>query len=224
MIARRMIAALMLAGGYLPNSALAATIRGHIDVHPVRLLDRRPSVYDFARPVKPATVAPERRPAVVYLETAPQKAFGGREPGKVALDQQHETFIPHVLPIIVGTTVEFLNSDVTFHNVFSFSKPKRFDLGRYPNGHSRLVRFDTPGIVRVFCEIHSHMSAYILVFSHPFFAVTDEAGRYEIAGVPPGSYVVTVWNEATPSESRPVRLSADDDVAELDFVLEDQRP
>src|SRR5207302_4391177 len=114
-------------------------------------------------------------------------AFEQSEPGRAVMDQRNETFVPHLLAIMTGTTVDFPNSDHLYHNVFSLSKTKRFDLGRYAAGHSRPVRFDQPGIVRVFCDIHSHMNAFILVFSHPFFAVTDPEGRYRIDNVPPGT-------------------------------------
>ena len=98
--------------------------------------------------------------------------------------------MPHVLAIIAGTSVDFPNSDRTYHNVFSLSKTKQFDLGRYAAGRSKSVRFDRPGIVRVFCDIHSHMSAFILVFAHRFFAVDRRRGRYRLDGVPPGTYTV----------------------------------
>ena len=94
------------------------------------------------------------------------------------MDQRNETFVPHLLAITVGTTVDFPNNDRTYHNVFSLSKRQRFDLGRYGAGHSKSVRFDHPGVVRVFCDIHSHMNAFILVFNHRFFNITDPDGRY----------------------------------------------
>ena len=134
------------------------------------------------------------------------------------LDQRNETFVPHVLPIVAGTTVEFPNSDQTYHNVFSLSKTKTFDLGRYAVGRSKSVRFDRPGIVRVFCDIHSHMNAFILVFSHPFFGMTDGDGRYRIDNVPPGTYGVIAWNEGVSSEVKPITVP-DGAVAELDFTL-----
>ena len=93
------------------------------------------------------------------------------------MDQRNETFVPHVLAIVAGTTVDFPNSDQTYHNVFSLSKTRSFDLGRYAVGRSKSVRFDRPGIVRVFCDIHSHMSAFILVFSHRYLSVVDDEGR-----------------------------------------------
>ncbi len=137
----------------------------------------------------------ERRRSVVYLETAPRAAFEVSEDRRARLHQKNERFMPHVLAIVAGTWVDFPNDDRTYHNVFSLSKTKEFNLGRYAAGHSKAVRFERPGIVRVFCDIHSHMSAFILVFAHRFFAVTDEDGRYRLDGVPPGSYTLVVWNE-----------------------------
>ena len=93
-----------------------------------------------------------------------------------------------------------------------------FNLGRYAAGHSRPVTFDRPGIVRVFCEIHSHMNAFILVFSHPFFAVSDTEGRYQIDNVPPGRYNLIAWNEGVASDPKPVDVP-DGGATELDFTI-----
>ena len=134
------------------------------------------------------------------------------------MDQRNETFVPHVLAITAGTVVDFPNSDRFYHNVFSLSKAARFDLGRYAKGKSKSVRFDQPGIVRVFCEIHSHMNAFILVFAHPFFAITDTDSRYRINNVPPGTYNVIAWNEGVASDPRPVTVAAGA-IAELDFTV-----
>ena len=149
---------------------------------------------------------PVDRRSVVYLDPAPRPAFDTREEPQARMDQRNETFVPHVLAIVAGTTVDFPNSDHTYHNVFSLSKTKSFDLGRYAVGRSKTVRFDRPGIVRVFCDIHSHMSAFILVFAHRYFAVTDEEGRYRIDSVPPGTYTVMTWNESTPLDSQRVAI------------------
>ena len=89
------------------------------------------------------------------------------------MDQRNETFVPHVLAISRARLSIFPNVDRFYHNVFSLSKAARFDLGRYAVGKSKSIRFEHPGIVRVFCDIHSHMNAFILVFGHPFFALTD---------------------------------------------------
>jgi plastocyanin len=146
------------------------------------------------------------RRSVVYLDPAPRAAFDAREEPQARMDQRNETFVPHVLAIMAGTTVDFPNSDHTYHNVFSLSKTKSFDLGRYAVGRSKAIRFERPGIVRVFCDIHSHMSAFILVFAHRYFAVTDEDGRYRIDTVPPGTYNVMTWNESTPLDSQRVAV------------------
>jgi len=102
--------------------------------------------------------------------------------------------------------------------VFSLSKVRPFDLSRYAAGRSKQIKFDRPGIVRVFCEIHSHMSAFILVFNHPFFAVTDPDGRYRIDNVPPGTYSVVAWNEGVTSEAK-AAMVPDGGVSELDFTV-----
>ena len=155
--------------------------------------ERRPTVAELGAPAE--RDRSDRRQAVVYLEAAPRGAFEHSEPGRAVMDQHNETFVPHVLAVTTGTIVAFPNSDRIYHNVFSLSKIARFDLGRYAVGRSKSIRFDRPGIVRVFCDIHSHMNAFILVFSHPFFAITDVEGRYRIDNVPPGTYNVIAWNE-----------------------------
>jgi plastocyanin len=163
--------------------------------------------------------ATDRRRSVVYLETAPRPAFDQRDEPRAKLDQRNEAFVPHVLAIVAGTTVDFPNNDQTYHNVFSLSSTKPFDLGRYAAGRSKSVRFDRPGIVRVFCDIHSHMSAFILVFAHRHFAVTDDDGRYRLDNVPPGTYTVIAWNESAPSESRRVTVPDAGGDVETNFAL-----
>jgi len=193
-------------------------IRGRVELRRiVGSAERRPTVADLGSP--PTSDLDDRLKSVVYLETAPRGAFEQTEPAQHAtMDQRNQTFVPHILAITTGTTVDFPNSDRIYHNVFSLSKTKSFDLGRYAVGRTKSVRFDRPGIVRVFCDIHSHMSAFILVFSHPFFAVTDDEGRYRIDGVPPGSYNIVAWNEGLTSDPKPVTVP-DGGATELDFVL-----
>lgn len=157
--------------------------------------------------------------SVVYLERPPRGAVAPPEPGRATMNQRNEMFVPHVLAITTGTRVDFPNNDRIYHNVFSLSKVGRFDLGRYSVGDSKSVRFDQPGIVRVFCEIHSHMNAFILVFRHPFFAMTDADGRYRIADVPPGAYNLIAWSEGVALAPRPV-VVPEGGVVDLDFAFQ----
>jgi len=185
---------LLATGTTMTARPATGSIRGRVDVRvgPSES-DRRPDITGLGMP-NPHDPA-DRRRSVVYLETAPRAAFDAREEPHARMDQRHESFVPHVLAIVAGTTVDFPNDDPTYHSVFSLSKTKPFDLGRYAAGRSKSVRFDRPGVVRVFCDIHSHMSAFILVFAHRYFAVTDGEGRYRLDGVPPGTYTLAVWNE-----------------------------
>jgi plastocyanin len=200
-----------------PAQSTAASIRGRVELRRAASAGERPAVAELG--MAGPRDAVDRRRSVIYLETAPQAAFEAQPPRRATLDQRNETFVPPVLAITAGSTVDFPNSDRVYHNVFSLSKPRRFDLGRYPRGQSRSVLFDRPGVVRVFCEIHSHMSAYILVFAHPFFAVTDSDGRYRIDGVPPGSYTLVLWNEGAVRARRELRVEPAA-AADLDFTVE----
>jgi plastocyanin len=192
-------------------------IRGRLDIRRLaKPAERRP---DVATPgaAGPRDVSDLRR-GVVYLETAPRAAFDEREPGRAVMDQRNERFVPHVLAVMVGTVVDFPNSDVTYHNVFSLSRAKRFDLGRYAAGKSKGVRMDRPGVVRVFCDIHSHMSAFVLVFNHPFFDVTDDDGRFELPALPAGTYTLVGWYEGEARIARPVQVPVSG-WAEIDLVV-----
>jgi plastocyanin len=196
----------------------AGTIRGRVELRqPPADVAPRPNPGDLAMP---APVDPGDRRTVVYLETAPRAAFEQRDDVRPRMDQKNQTFVPHVLAIVAGTTVDFPNSDRIYHNVFSLSRAKSFDLGRYAVGRSKAVRFDRPGIVRVFCEIHSHMSAFILVFAHRYFAVTDDEGRFRIENVPPGTYTLVAWNESVPQTTRRVAVPGEGGDVEVNFVLE----
>jgi len=122
--------------------------------------------------------------------------------------QKDETFVPHVLPVLAGSTVEFPNEDDFYHNVFSVVAGDRFDLGRYAQGKSARQTLTKPGTVIVRCEIHSDMKAFILVLSNPFFDVPDADGRFDIGNVPAGSYSVKAWHPTLGEQTRAVTVPA----------------
>lgn len=189
------------------QEAPAGAIRGRLDVRRLAAAPQsRPGVGDLG--ARPPHATPDLRRGLVYLEVAPRSAFDDGEPGRAVMDQRNETFVPRLLAVETGTTVDFPNSDAIFHNVFSLSRARRFDLGRYAAGRSKAVRFDRPGVVRVFCDIHSHMSAFIVVFNHPFFRVTDAEGRFRIENVPPGTYTLVGWYEGEARVRKAVTVTA----------------
>jgi plastocyanin len=131
-------------------------------------------------------------PAVVYIAGSVPGSPSARASAPLDLTQQGEAFRPTLLVVPTGATVKFPNGDPLFHNVFSYSRPKRFDLGRYPRGESKNVVFDTPGYVKVLCEVHKWMRAGVLVVDNPYYAVVAESGRFRIDDVPAGRYRVVV--------------------------------
>ena len=126
----------------------------------------------------------------------PAKGGGKKRVGKPhTIEQRNKEFAPHVMAIPVGSTVSFPNFDQIFHNVFSISKTKAFDLGMYKSGDTREVKFDKPGIVRLGCNLHAAMSAYLIVVAAPHYAVIDKDGAFAFKSLAPGKYKVEVWNE-----------------------------
>jgi plastocyanin len=132
--------------------------------------------------------------------------------------QKDGTFKPHVLPVMVGTTVEWPNNDDIFHNVFSMSEAKPFDLGFYKSHEVKRVTFDKPGRVDIFCSIHTRMSCIVLVLENPFFAATDKNGNYEIQNLPAGTYRLKAWHERLPSQIMDVTVPVNGEISQ-DFVL-----
>lgn len=171
----------------------APGVRGRVGIG-IPVATRRPSAAYTPRSVSAAPLAPaaEVRHVVVYLRDAPPRAM---PPVRVEIVQRNETFVPRVVAVPVGSVVAFPNADPIYHNVFSLSRARAFNLGRYPRGQSKEERFDKPGIVRVFCDIHSHMSATVIVFNHPWYAIPDADGRFELADVPAGDRELTAWHE-----------------------------
>ncbi len=136
----------------------------------------------------------------------------------VRVEQKDLMFIPQLLVVRTGTRVEFPNLDDTFHNIFSYSPAKRFDLGRYRPDEKPVpaVMFDTPGVVVLRCEIHEHMRGVILVLATPHFTITDPEGHYRLEGLPAGTYRLKTWLDSQTTRERTVQLAADT-VLQLDL-------
>jgi plastocyanin len=187
------------------NAAFAeAVIEGRVALPATRSAPVVNKRYEIVS--KGGVIATSPPVAVVYLEgTFP----GATEPPIAQMLQQDLVFVPRLLPVRVGTRVEFPNLDDTYHNIFSFSPPKRFDLGRYRSDERPVPSqvFDTPGLVTLRCDIHEHMRAVILVLETPHFVVTDIEGRFRLSGLPSGNYVLKAWLSSKTTLERPVTLT-----------------
>lgn len=138
---------------------------------------------------------PAPNETLVWLEPAANAHLAKRPPVHVQLVTRSKTLVPHVLAIPTGSTVDFPNDDPISHNLFSLSKPNDFDLGLYRRGAGKSQKFESPGLVNVYCNVHPNMSAVIQVMSSPYYAFADGGGNYSIADVVPGRYRLVAWNE-----------------------------
>jgi plastocyanin len=154
--------------------------------------------------------------AVVWLENPPAGAKWPAEPAKVEMDQKGCVFVPRVVVVPVGGTVDFLNSDRLLHNLHSLSKENPSFNRTQPRNRTIPVTFTRPELVAITCDLHSWMKSWVVVAEHPFYAVTDAAGTYRIANVPPGKYKVRMWQEALGELSREVVVGPQGGVADLD--------
>jgi plastocyanin len=157
--------------------------------------------------------------AIIFLDKIAGKTFS--PPAEHALmDQKNMTFIPHVLPILAGTTVDFLNSDDVLHNVFSPDKcADSFNLGTWPKGQKRSFTFKNPGCrATLLCKVHPEMEGYVVVLENPYFAVSNKDGSYSIKNVPPGTYTISIWHEKLKGGSVKVTVPASGSVTQ-DFEI-----
>jgi plastocyanin len=138
---------------------------------------------------------------------------------KAVLDQRELKFVPYVLPVLVGTTVDFPNNDKSWHNAYSKSDVKKFDLGLYSPGKTRSVSFDKPGLVRILCNVHPNMEAFIVVKEHPYFTVPDSRGNYRLDGVPLGKFRLQVWHPQLGTTETGVAIVRDGEVVDINFDL-----
>ncbi len=197
------------ADGARPGATLEGTVALAV-VAPAPAAARYPfaTVGEIGEPDPPA--------AIVYLEGA----LPAPTPGRAEMGQQRYQFAPGLLAVPRGSTVAFPNRDPEYHSVFSYSKSKRFDLGRYrPDEAPPTIVFDTPGVVRLYCEIHDHMRGTILVLDSPHATKTDAQGRYRLDGLPAGTYTLVAWIDEQTIRRRPVTLH-DGETARIDFPAE----
>lgn len=145
--------------------------------------------------------------AVVYLEGVHGNFAAPTQ--RVTINQQNKTFVPHVVAVMKGGTVEFLNSDNFLHNTYSESKTKVFNLHQPQQGSRSLLKTDEAGVVEVRCHIHGTMQAWIVVVDNPFYAITDQRGIFRIEGVPPGTYKIKSWSEQYGILTSEIHVSAE---------------
>ena len=188
----------------IPASLLAsAAVEGRVELPKSRSAPVQAKRYEIV--TKAGVLSTQPPLAVVYLDgnfprptSLPIKEFA----------QKNLTFVPALLPIEVGTRVEFPNLDDTYHNIFSYSPTKRFDLGRYRPEERPIpsVVFDKPGLVTLRCDIHEHMRGLILVLSTPYFVMTDTAGRFRLDKLPPGKYMLKAWIDSRTTREKTLEL------------------
>jgi len=198
----------------IPASLFAgAAVEGHVELPQSRSAPVQAKRYEIV--TKAGVLSTQPPLAVVYLE--------GNFPRPASLptkevEQKDLTFIPALLPIEVGTKVQFPNLDDQYHNIFSYSPAKRFDLGRYRPEERPIpaVTFDQPGLVTLRCDIHEHMRGLIVVLATPHFVTSDTAGRFRLSGLPAGRYTLKAWLSSKTTLERPVELKSGETL-QVDF-------
>ena len=204
---RRRVAGLNTVLAFLPISVLAqATVEGRVELpksHSPPVMVKR---YEIV--TRSGGVLSTQPPlAVVYLVGSFPKPSS---PPTRQIEQKDLAFVPSLLPVQVGTRVEFPNLDDTYHSIFSYSPAKRFDLGRYRPEERPIPSqvFDTPGLVTLRCDIHDHMRGLILVLDTPYFVVTGADGRFRLSRLPAGHYTLKAWIDSKTTRERPVELKS----------------
>lgn len=190
----------------VPGALAQATIEGRVALPKAKTAPVVSQRYEIV--TKGGVLSTNPPLAVVYVEGSfPRPAV----PAVAQITQKGLAFIPSLLPIQIGTKVEFPNLDDTYHNIFSFSPPKRFDLGRYRSDEKPVPSqtFDVAGLVTLRCDIHEHMRALILVLDTPHFVITDPDGVFRLTGLPPGRHTVKAWVDSRTTREQTVELAGD---------------
>ena len=172
--------------------------------------------YPSRRVSPPPQRASEIANVVVYLKDAARAAL--LPAIRAQMRQEDEGFVPRLVAVTRGSTVEFPNADPFFHNVFSLSRGATFDLGRYPRGESRSRTFSRPGLIKVYCHLHSQMSASIMVFDHPHFVIPETDGHFTLADVPAGEYRLSAWHERIGESAKSIVVEAGR-IVRIEFAL-----
>lgn len=190
---------------FIPGPPKAGTVSGRVEIQtppPQRMVSRYPS------PGGKVQMDVNPIPTVVFIDGPVASAVAWPKLSRLAIVQKNLQFSPSLLVVPKDTSISFPNEDGEFHNVFSYSKSKRFDLGRYPHGESKRVVFDKPGIVKIYCEIHPWMRAAVLVLENPYYGIVASDGTFSITGIPAGHYELVVWNIDTGSKKVDVDVPA----------------
>ena len=186
----------------------------------VPMYQRGPSVQlgeDSAQSSSQDPIAFERSRVVIYLESA---ALDTQEapPEETEVRQTDRRFVPDIVVVSAGSTVSFPNMDPIFHNIYSLSKARSFDLGSYDKGQTRKVKFPKPGIIEVYCHLHPNMAATVVVTPNRWFARPDSTGHYRVENVPPGRYTVVAWHKTAGFFRKAIVIGASEP-ATADFFI-----
>lgn len=197
---------------HLSSNIIAAELNGRVLVTR-KLTKKRVTlpVYQL-RGMSPAADRDNSQPVNEYNELAvflEGKSSDAGKPIRVELRQEGQQFVPRLLVVPVGSTISFPNADPVFHNVFSLSGARKFDLGYYPAGQTRAVTFDDPGIVQVYCHLHPNMYAAIVVAPNRWYAQPGEDGTFSLHDVPPGTYTLVAWHMNAGFFRKTVQVSAE---------------
>lgn len=186
-----------------PAARAQATIEGRVELPKTRAAPVMTKRYEVI--TKGGVLSTNPPLAIVYLDGV--RAKPAPLPTK-QVTQREMNFVPTLLAVQTGTTVEFPNEDDTYHNIFSYSPAKRFDLGRYRPDERPIpsVVFDKAGLVTLRCDIHEHMRGLLLVLDTPHFTTTDAEGRFRLTGLPPGKYTLKAWVDSKTTREQPVEL------------------
>lgn len=179
---------------------------------------QRGTVVDLGKDVAQDPIAYERSRVVVYLEGAAPATQHPDTPATERIEQLNRRFVPDLVVVPAGSTVSFPNMDPIFHNIYSLSKPKSFDLGSYDKSQSRTVMFPKPGIVDIYCHLHPNMQATVVVTPSRWYARPDQNGHYRLPDVPPGQYTVVAWHK-TAGYFRKTVVVTSDHSSSVDFFI-----